>query len=163
NSTAAEAERANPKVPGSIKFLGPSMPLPDLGPGVSSLVMQELPKPRPSTVFRRGDFRSPGEPMRPATPAVLPPAPAGPPSRLPRLTPGLLRRDPENRLLARGPRFRLDAETIRDNALAVAGLLSPKQFGPPLRPYQPPGLWTKIGGDKVDYVVSPGPERFRRG
>jgi mono/diheme cytochrome c family protein len=72
-------------------------------------------------------------------------------------------RDPDNRLLSRGPRFRLDAETIRDNALAVAGLLSLKAGGPPVRPYQPDGLWTKIGGERADYVVSPGEDKYRRG
>jgi len=80
-----------------------------------------------------------------------------------RVTPALLARDDQNRLYARGPRFRLDAEAIRDNALAVAGLLSRKQGGPPVRPYQPDGLWTKIGGDRVDYVTSPGEDRYRRG
>jgi hypothetical protein len=79
------------------------------------------------------------------------------------MTPELLARDDANRLLARGPRFRLDAEAIRDNALAASGLLSLKQFGPPVRPYQPPGLWTKIGGAAVEYVVSPGEDRHRRG
>ena len=72
-------------------------------------------------------------------------------------------RDPENKLYSRSPRLRLDAETIRDNALAVAGLLSLKVGGPPVRPYQPDGLWAKIGGDKVDYLVSPGEDRYRRG
>jgi hypothetical protein len=57
----------------------------------------------------------------------------------------------------------MDAETIRDNALAAAGLLSRKQFGPPVRPYQPDGLWVKVGGERVDYVVSPGEDRYRRG
>jgi len=52
---------------------------------------------------------------------------------------------------------------VRDNALAVAGLLSPRQGGPPVRPYQPDGLWTKVGGARVDYVVSPGADRYRRG
>jgi hypothetical protein len=80
-----------------------------------------------------------------------------------RLTPALLARDPSNRLLARGPRFRMEAEMIRDNALAAAGLLSRKSFGPPVRPYQPEGLWTKLGGDPVEYVVSPGEDRYRRG
>ncbi|HUR59256.1 MAG TPA: PSD1 and planctomycete cytochrome C domain-containing protein [Opitutaceae bacterium] len=81
-----------------------------------------------------------------------------------RLTPALLARDDQNRLLARGPRFRLDAETIRDNALAVAGLLSLKQGGPPVRPYQPPGLWeNKVGGDRVTYTVSEGEDAWRRG
>ena len=81
-----------------------------------------------------------------------------------RVTPELLTADDRNRLLARGPRFRLDAETIRDQALAVSGLLSLKQFGPPIRPYQPPGVWeNKIGGDRVEYVVSPGEDQHRRG
>jgi hypothetical protein len=73
------------------------------------------------------------------------------------------RLDDQNRLLARGPRFRMDAEMIRDNALAITGLLSHKQEGPPIRPEQPEDLWSKIGGDKVDYVVSPGEDRHRRG
>ncbi|HEX6962200.1 MAG TPA: DUF1553 domain-containing protein [Lacipirellula sp.] len=80
-----------------------------------------------------------------------------------RMTPELLARDDQNKLYARGPRVRMDAEMIRDNALAVSGLLSKKQFGPPIRPYQPDGLWVKVGGVKVDYVVSPGAERHRRG
>lgn len=80
-----------------------------------------------------------------------------------RLTPELRVADDQNLLYARGPRFRLDAEMIRDNALAVAGLLSRKQFGPPIRPYQPVGVWTKIGGEKVEYTVSPGEDRYRRG
>jgi hypothetical protein len=49
--------------------------------------------------------------------------------------------DPDNRLLARGPRFRLSSEQLRDQALAVSGLLNPTQFGPPVMPYQPPGMW----------------------
>ena len=81
-----------------------------------------------------------------------------------RVTPELLARDDENRLLARGPRFRLDAEAIRDNALAVAGLLSPKLGGPPVRPFQPAGLWdNKVGGDKVTYDLSTGEDAYRRG
>ncbi|MBA3313497.1 MAG: PSD1 and planctomycete cytochrome C domain-containing protein [Planctomycetota bacterium] len=82
-----------------------------------------------------------------------------------RITPDLLERDPENVLYARGPRFRLDAETIRDQALAVAGLLSDKQYGSPVRPYQPEGLWAKVGGDAAgkQYVVSPGEDAHRRG
>jgi mono/diheme cytochrome c family protein len=81
-----------------------------------------------------------------------------------RLTPELLARDDQNRLLARGPRFRLDAEAIRDNALAAAGLLSRKMGGPPVRPYQPPGLWeNKVGGDRVTYEVSAGEDAWRRG
>ncbi len=56
----------------------------------------------------------------------------------------LLARDPENRLLARGPRFRMDAEMVRDYALAASGLLSPKIGGPSVRPYQPPGVWEAV-------------------
>ncbi len=58
----------------------------------------------------------------------------------------LSKRDPENRLLARGPRHRLSAEEIRDNALAVGGLLSLKIGGPSVKPYQPPGLWEELAG-----------------
>jgi hypothetical protein len=58
-----------------------------------------------------------------------------------RIRPDALERDPENRLLARGPRFRMDAEMVRDNALAIAGLLVDKVGGPSVKPYQPPGIW----------------------
>lgn len=71
--------------------------------------------------------------------------------------------DPENHLLWHGPRFRLDAETIRDNALAIAGLINLKQGGEPIRPPQPDGLWKKVGGQNYNYVVSPGTEQYRRG
>ncbi len=54
-------------------------------------------------------------------------------------------KDPQNRLLSRGPRFRLDAEVIRDNALAVSGLLVEKIGGPSVKPYQPPGIWYAVG------------------
>jgi len=60
------------------------------------------------------------------------------------VTPALFERDSENRLLARGPRFRLQAELIRDNALTVAGLLVPKVGGPSVRPYQPDGVWDEV-------------------
>jgi hypothetical protein len=80
------------------------------------------------------------------------------------ISPKLLERDDQNKLYARGPRFRMDAEMIRDNALAAAGLLSRKLEGPPVRPYQPPGLWeSKVGGVRVTYEVSPGEDRHRRG
>ena len=57
----------------------------------------------------------------------------------------MLRIDPENRLLARGPRHRLDAEVIRDLALSVSGLLVEELGGEPVRPYQPPGVWEAVG------------------
>ncbi len=58
-----------------------------------------------------------------------------------RSTPALRERDPGNQLLARGPRTRLTAEMVRDNALFVSGLLSPKMYGPPVMPVQPEGIW----------------------
>jgi mono/diheme cytochrome c family protein len=251
NNTAVEADRAKPDVPGSIRFLGPylTFPGPSAGAGrkagpVRTLVMQELPAPRKTTVFARGDYRAPGEAVRPGAPAVLPRLPDGPLNRLmlarwlvdrdnplvarvtvnrwwaelfgrgivatledfgakggppthpelldwlavelmdggwsmkkvlrtvvlsatyrqsSRLTPLLRARDDQNKLYARGPRFRMDAEMIRDNALTAAGLLSRQAYGPPVQPYQPDGLWVKIGGDKVEYVISPGADRYRRG
>ncbi len=62
-----------------------------------------------------------------------------------RVAPEKLAKDPENRLLARGPRYRLDAETIRDQALFVAGLLSERLGGPSVKPPQPSGLWEAVG------------------
>jgi hypothetical protein len=80
-----------------------------------------------------------------------------------RLTPALLARDDRNVLLARGARFRLDAEAIRDNALAVSGLLSLKQGGPPVRPFQPAGVWTVTGLVDNNYRLSEGEDAHRRG
>ncbi len=80
-----------------------------------------------------------------------------------KVTPALLARDDLNLLYARGPRHRLEAEMIRDNALAIAGLLSLKQGGAPIKPYQPDGLWVKVGGQRYEYEVSPGDEKYRRG
>jgi hypothetical protein len=64
--------------------------------------------------------------------------------------PELLSLDPENRLLARGPRFRLPAELLRDHALASAGLLSVKIGGPSVKPYQPDGLWEEVSFNEDD-------------
>ncbi len=215
----------------------------------STMVMQEMPKPRDTFVLVRGDFRTFGEKVSPGVPASLPPLPAdAPPNRLglarwlvdpsnplvarvtvnrfwqqyfgtglvktsedfgsqgeppshPQLldwlanefissgwdvkalqkrivmsaayrqsshvSKELVARDPENRLLARGPRFRLDAEMIRDNALAVSGLLDPRFGGPSVAPYQPPGLWEAISfGSEFSsqtYVQSHGRDLYRRG
>ncbi len=80
-----------------------------------------------------------------------------------KVTPDLESRDPDNRLLARGPRFRLPAETIRDQSLFVAGLLSSKSFGPPVKPPQPAsGLSAAFGGG-IDWETSKGEDRYRRG
>jgi len=73
----------------------------------------------------------------------------------------LLERDPDNRLLARGPRLRLSAEEIRDQALAVSGLLVEQLGGPSVRPYQPEGLWQEIASDK-QYNQSTGRGLYRR-
>jgi hypothetical protein len=75
--------------------------------------------------------------------------------------PSLLRKDPENRLLARGPRVRLSAEMIRDQALAVSGLLVERVGGPSVKPYQPPGLWKELTGTE-DYVQDHGANLYRR-
>ncbi len=80
-----------------------------------------------------------------------------------KVTPELLARDDQNRLYARGPRMRLDAEGVRDNALAIAGLLSLKQGGPPVKPPQPSGVWTVTGLVDNSYTVSPGEDAYRRG
>jgi hypothetical protein len=212
----------------------------------TTLVMQELPQPRQTHVLLRGDFLSPGEPVEPDVPAVLPPLPAdavrnrltlarwlvdpanpltarvtmnrvweqyfgrgivatsedfgvqGDPPTHPDLldwlatelvargwrlkplhrlivtsatyrqssivTPQALERDPYNRLLARGPRFRMEAELLRDQALAVAGLLSPKIGGPSVMPFQPEGIWASpSSADNDKWIISTGDDRYRRG
>lgn len=86
------------------------------------------------------------------------------------LSPELAEKDPENRLYARGPRFRLSAEAIRDTALAVGGLLVPEIGGPSVSPYQPPGLWEELSMRKDSgnwsaqkYVQDHGEKLYRRG
>ena len=83
-----------------------------------------------------------------------------------KVTPQLFEKDPENRLLARGPRFRLPAEIIRDQALAVSGLLNETLGGPSVFPYQPAGLWEELafgdGFSAQEYVQSRGKDLYRR-
>ncbi len=79
-----------------------------------------------------------------------------------KVTPELHKRDPFNRLFARGPRLRLDAEMVRDNALAISGLLTRKVGGPSVFPYQPEGVWfNPYSGDK--WVLSANGDQYRRG
>ncbi len=283
NHTARETDFTSPKAMAALKFTGPYLNLPPSAsppspppprppppphtndpplPPPPPVVMQELEQPRPTAIFRRGNFLDPADPVSPGTPAALHPLPtpasaASAPSRLDlarwlvdpanpltarvvvnrawaeffgsgivasledfglkgeapthpelldwlavefvepspppaggvasgrpwsmkhlhrlivtsatyrqssRLSPDLLARDDENKLLARGPRFRLAAELVRDNALAAAGLLQPALGGPPVYPPQPAGLWdAKIGGEKYNYQTSSGADAWRRG
>ena len=78
-----------------------------------------------------------------------------------RVTPALLQRDPDNRLVARGPRFRLCADMIRDQALFASGLLVEQLGGPSVRPYQPAGLGKELTGTE-DYVQDRGASLYRR-
>jgi hypothetical protein len=80
-----------------------------------------------------------------------------------RVTPDLLQKDPPNRLLSRAPRRRLDAEMIRDQALALSGLLSHKLGGPSVYPPQPDGLWRVAFDGMRSYPTSTGEDRYRRG
>jgi mono/diheme cytochrome c family protein len=215
---------------------------------VTTMVMDEMAKPRETFVLGRGDYRNKTEKVAPGVPAVLPPLPKdAPPNRLTlakwlvdpqhpltarvavnrfwqmlfgigivktsedfgsqgeppahpelldylatefihsgwdvkatiklivtsatyrqssRVTPELHERDPENRLLARGPRSRLQGELIRDNALAVSGLLNEEIGGPSVLPYQPAGLWEEMAfGDGFSaqaYRQSHGRDLYRR-
>jgi hypothetical protein len=84
-----------------------------------------------------------------------------------RVSPELLARDPENRLWARGPRYRLTAEAVRDQALAAAGLLDVRVGGPSVRPYQPAELWRELAYNPDEYtaqvfVPSTGADLYRR-
>jgi len=79
-----------------------------------------------------------------------------------RVRPDVHEIDPYNRVLARGPRIRLAAETVRDNALAASGLLSDELHGPPVMPYQPDGVWQVVySGDQ--WRTSEGDDKYRRG
>ena len=80
-------------------------------------------------------------------------------------TPEKVEKDRDNRLLSRGPRFRLDAEVVRDYALAASGLLSHKIGGPSVKPYQPAGVWeavAMIGSNTRDYQRDTGENLYRR-
>jgi hypothetical protein len=80
-------------------------------------------------------------------------------------SPAKLEKDPENRFCSRGPRFRMDAEMIRDYGLAASGLLVQKIGGPSVKPYQPPGVWeavAMIGSNTRDYKPDSGENLYRR-
>ena len=82
-----------------------------------------------------------------------------------KVTPALLEADPRNRLLARGPRYRLDAEELRDTALAASGLLVEQLGGPSVKPYQPPGVWENGGyptSNTTHYTQDTGDALHRR-
>ncbi len=81
-----------------------------------------------------------------------------------RVTPQLAEKDPKNRLLARGPRFRMDSEMLRDTALAASGLLVEKIGGPSVKPYQPPGIWdgSHDASNTRKYVQDHGDALYRR-
>jgi hypothetical protein len=216
------------------------------GMAPTSMVMRELAKPRPDRILKRGDFRTPGDAVTPASPKVLggaltrpdrlglarwivdPKNPltarvevnrlweqcfgrglvstpedfgtqGEPPShpelldwmatemiakkwdvkamlrlivtsatyrQSSRTTPGLTAKDPNNVLLARGPRFRVEAEMIRDIALTASRRLSPAIGGPSVMPPQPPGIWENsfsFYDTKERWVDATGPNRYRRG
>ncbi|MEZ6094252.1 MAG: DUF1553 domain-containing protein [Pirellulaceae bacterium] len=81
------------------------------------------------------------------------------------VTPEKLEIDPQNQWLSHGPRFRMDAEMIRDAALAESGLLSKKMFGPSVKPYQPEHIWDVVGlpeGNTRNYQQSEGEDLYRR-
>jgi hypothetical protein len=80
-----------------------------------------------------------------------------------KVTAEALAKDPRNRLLSRGPRFRLEAEMVRDQALALSGLLSRKMHGPSVYPPQPPGLWQAAFNGQRTWTTSKGADRYRRG
>jgi hypothetical protein len=80
-----------------------------------------------------------------------------------KVSPELHQRDPYNLLLARQARFRFDAEMVRDNALAMSGLLTRKVGGPSVKPYQPAGYWRYLNFPTRDWAADRGPDQYRRG
>ncbi len=80
-----------------------------------------------------------------------------------RISPAMLREDPKNSLYARGPRFRMTAEMIRDNALRISGLLSTRMHGAPIYPPQPSNIWRQVGRNEPKYTAATNEDRFRRG
>jgi hypothetical protein len=78
------------------------------------------------------------------------------------VTPAILAKDPENVLLARGPRHRLDSRFLRDQALALSGLLVERRGGPAVMPYQPPGIWEEMSFGKNRYFQGTGEDLYRR-
>jgi hypothetical protein len=79
-----------------------------------------------------------------------------------RVTPALLEADPQNRLLARGPRYRMPSWMIRDQALFVSGLLVEQIGGKPVKPYQPPGVWEDATFGQITYKPDKGESLYRR-
>lgn len=79
-----------------------------------------------------------------------------------KVTPAALERDPDNRLLSHAPRLRMSPFHLRDQALALSGLLVEKIGGPPVRPYQPPGLWEDFSFNQIKYVQDKGEKLYRR-
>ncbi len=82
--------------------------------------------------------------------------------QLSKVTPAALERDPDNRLLAHAPRLRLSPFQLRDQALALSDLLVDKIGGPPVRPYQPPGLWEDFSFNQIRYTQDKGDKLYRR-
>ncbi len=78
-----------------------------------------------------------------------------------RISPESLKKDPRNRLVSHAPRFRMPAEMVRDNALAISGLLVERLGGPSVQPYQPPGLWEDVSYDPSERTYSA--QTYRQG
>jgi hypothetical protein len=78
-------------------------------------------------------------------------------------TPRMREADPFNRLYSHQSRYRLDAEEVRDNALAISGLLSSRMFGPSAKPYQPAGYWDALNFPTRTYEADKGEDQYRRG